>query len=202
MSHNVSYGLPLQQKARLNTPKRFRVAQVSSLSQTKSETSLLEGPQRHRLIKNFKNQSSFIQNKVQAKQSKSQNFGPPRSPRFQDSIDKEGNKLFGDKPAMKNSFRSGITGIDESKLMMKKSVGRFSRLERFRMRAKSGIVSKRGKTTSRPRKTEMADSVFGTVNNIKSTTLMGKRFPRRRLKNFGPGKKPNFQQSPKSPTRP
>lgn len=171
----MNKGLPTRPKTRLSNPKRFRVAQVSSLSQTKSETSLLEGPHRHRLIKNFKMQSSFIQNNQNQPEANNKTYdhGPPRSPRFQDSFDKNANKIFTPKNQKANSFRSEIMGIDESKLMMKKSVGRYSRLERFRMRAKGGVVKKRGKTPNRPKRIDLANSVFESVNNIKSTPSLG-----------------------------
>lgn len=177
LSQTMNKGLPARRKTHLDNPKRFRVAQVSSLSQTKSETSILEGAHRHRLIKNFKMQSNFIQNKQNTPESKNKprNEDPPRSPRFQDSFDKHKNKLFKTKLDKANSFRSEIMGIDESKLMMKKSVGRFSRLERFRMRAKGGIVRKRGKTQNKPKRFDLANSVFESVNNVKSTTSLGSR---------------------------
>jgi hypothetical protein len=115
-------------------------------------------------------QSSFIQKNNLNKSGTTLTENMERNPRFGNSIF-ENNKTFN--PS--NSFRSEITGIDESKLLMKSGVGRFSRLERFRMRSKNNVLRKRGKTNDKIRKTDLANSVFESVSQLKNKDTLSSK---------------------------
>lgn len=124
--------------------KRFRIAQVSVVGHTKLETSALSINQKDRLTKGFRTNQSAIQNQ--------DIFG---------SNSQGGSAI----------FRSEIVGVNESKLLMKKKVGKFSRLNRFRTRNKSN--NKLSKEISKPirnknRETNMANSVFDSLKKCKN----------------------------------
>ena len=105
-------------------------------------------------------QSKYIHKKNLNKSGTLPSSNQLRSPRFGKSFN-DHNKTFN----ANDSFRSEITGIDESKLLMKSGVGRFSRLERFRMRTKNNVLRRRGKTNDNIRKNNFSNSVFGSVSN-------------------------------------
>ena len=126
--------------------KKFRVAQVSVVGHTKLETSALSIHQKERLTKGFRTNQSAIHNKDY--------FGSQNNSQGASAI-----------------FRSEIVGVNESKLLMKKKVGNFSRLNRFRTRNKSNnklsnnMISKPIRNQNRG--SNMADSVFDSINKCK-----------------------------------
>ena len=113
-------------------------------------------------------QSSFIQNKNnQNLRRESDTTKRSRKPKFQTSFIESKNNINNIKDRnsnpMMNSYKSEILGKSESKILMKEGIGRFSRLDRFRMRGKSGMVSKRGTTGNRNSQINLANSVFESV---------------------------------------
>lgn len=111
-------------------------------------------------------QSNFIQKQNEQVNKTFHHLEKESSPRLKDLSFEVSPRDNREKPSTGrtlNSYRSEIIGNTESKELMRGGVGRFSRLERFRMRTKGGMVSKRGHTGSRTRKVKLANSVFESV---------------------------------------
>jgi hypothetical protein len=131
---------------RRRAKKDFRVAQVSIMRNTQLETSALSLNQKDRLTRGFRTNTSIIQNK--------NNFGSHTSAHQNE-----------------NMFRSEIVGVNESKLLMKKRVGNFSRLDRFRARNRNNKLGQKQiiKTGSRSKNKNIrgANSVFESLSKCR-----------------------------------
>jgi hypothetical protein len=122
--------------------KAFKLAHVSIGKQSQMANSVLSQTQKEKLMKGFRTNQSVIQKSIY-------NSG-----------------------ANSDIFRSEIVGVNESKSLMKKRVGKFSRIERFRTRQRNNSLNKLDpviRKTSRSRKDNLkgASSVFDSITKCK-----------------------------------
>jgi hypothetical protein len=119
--------------------KTFKVAQVSIGKQSQLDSSILSQNQKERLAKRFRTNNSTIQ----------------------------GQSIYNSEVTT-DIFRSEIVGVNESRTLMKKRVGKFSRLDRFRTRQSNNSLSKepmiRKNSRSKPEMLKGASSVFDSIS--------------------------------------
>ena len=126
--------------------KTFKIASVSIGKKNQMANSVLSQTQKETLMKGFRTNQSVIQKSIYTSGANS------------------------------DIFRSEIVGVNESKSLMKKRVGKFSRIERFRTRLRNNSLNKmdpiiRKTDRSRIGTLQGASSVFDSISKSKESYI-------------------------------